>query len=129
MIHEANVILQTATATLLAFICLALLRNLKQGMHLWAGIGFTLSVFCYLVIETPFVRHSFLWFIALTGSISIPVFLWLLSKSIFYDHFRFTPALVLWFLVQTVPHAHHYFKDILEFPNELVTVLNIVTEI
>jgi len=41
--HQLSLILQTATATLLALTSLLLLRYLKQALHLWAGIGFTLD--------------------------------------------------------------------------------------
>src|SRR4051812_34845017 len=106
--QHTNTILQTAAATLLVLISLLLLRHLKQVKHLWAGIGFTLSVLCYLIIDTPFAHDPFVRVFVLTGSICIPVFFWLLSKSIFEDHFRFTPSLLLWFLVPIVPHLHHY---------------------
>ncbi|MEO7990405.1 MAG: AraC family transcriptional regulator [Chryseolinea sp.] len=127
--HELNVILQIASATLLAFTSLLLVRHVKQALHLWAGIGFTLSVFCYLILETTFVQESFIRVIILTGSICVPVFFWLLSKSIFDDHFRFTPSILLWFFVQTIPHVHHYLNCTVSFPKPLVAALNIVIQI
>jgi AraC-like DNA-binding protein len=127
--HQINLILQTATATLLVFTNLILVRYLKQAMHLWAGIGFTLSVFCYLIIETTFIQHSFLRVIVLTGTICIPLFFWLLSKSIFEDHFKLTLSIGLCFLLQIVPHIHHYFNcnDLLS--QQTMAILNILSQI
>lgn len=127
--QSINIILQTATATLLLFTALLLIKNIRQGKHLWAGIGLTLSVFCYLIIETSFAQQPFTRIIALTGSICIPVFFWLLSKSIFEDHFGFTASLWIWFLVQTIPHLHHYFDGRNNLPDSLTTLLNIVSQI
>src|SRR5690348_11369952 len=108
--QQLNQTLQIATATILAFTSLALMSNLKQGKHLWAGIGLTLSVFCYLTIETAFVQESFLRLIFMTGSICVPVFFWLLTKSIFEDDFHFKPLYLVWFLLEVIPHFHHYFN-------------------
>jgi AraC-like DNA-binding protein len=128
--HVANTTLQIATATLLAFTALAITGSLKQGRHLWAGIGFTLCVLCYMIIETTLVQENFvLHMVVMTGSICVPTFFWLLSRSIFEDHFSFTPSMVLWILVQTVPHVHHYLNCIVDFSATIVTALNIVTQL
>ncbi len=127
--HQVNVILQIASATLLAFTSLALIRQWKQAMHLWAGIGFTLSIFCYMIIETPFVQESFLRVIVLTGSICVPVFFWLLSKSIFEDHFKFAPILGLSFLLQIIPHFHHYLNCQIDLTKQITTLFDIITQI
>lgn len=126
--QQVNFILQIATATLLAFTSLLMLRHAKRAMHVWAGIGFTLSVFCYLLIDSPQVQASFLRSLVLTGSICVPLFFWLLSASIFDDHFRFKPTLILWFLLQTIPHAHHYLLCVVDFPKLVISVLNVVTQ-
>jgi AraC-like DNA-binding protein len=129
-LNNLNVIFQIATATLLAFTALALIANLKQGRHLWAGIGFTLCVLCYMIIETPVVQENFvLHLVVMTGSICVPTFFWLLSRSIFEDHFSFTPAMFLWILVQTVPHIHHYLNCFVDFSESVVTALNIITQL
>jgi AraC-like DNA-binding protein len=127
--HQLNVILQIASATLLAFTSLSLMRHLKQARHLWAGIGFTLSIFCYMIIETAFVQESFIRVVVLTGSICIPVFFLLLSKSIFEDHFKFTLSILLWFLLQMVPHVHHYINCSVDFPKPLTGALDILSQI
>jgi AraC-like DNA-binding protein len=128
-LHQLNIIIQTATATLLAFTSLALMGNLKQGKHLWAGIGFTLSIFCYMIIETPFVQESFLRAVVLTGSICVPLFFWLMSKSIFEDHFKFNWLLGLWFLLPTVPHFHHYLNCQIDLSKTVTTLLDIIAQI
>jgi AraC-like DNA-binding protein len=126
--QSINIILQTATATLLLFTALLLIKNIRQGKHLWAGIGLTLSVFCYLIVEVPFAHHPFIRIIVLTGAICIPVFFWLLSKSIFEDHFNYDSSLWIWFFVQTVPHLHHYFDSRNRLAESLTSSLNIVTQ-
>lgn len=127
--HQLNIVLQIATATLLAFTALALLSALRQGRHIWAGIGFTLSVFCYLIMESALVQESFIRVILLTGSICVPVFFWLLAKSIFEDHFKFTSLLGGWFLLQIVPHFHHYLNTEEALPKPFVTALDAVNQI
>lgn len=129
MLSEVNEILQIATAALVAFTSLALMANFKQGKHLWAGIGFTLSVFCYLTIESAAIQESFARVIFMTGSICVPVFFWLMSKSIFEDNFQFKPFYLLWFLLETVPHFHHYLNCEVDLPKTIITSLNIVNQI
>ncbi len=127
--HQFNLVLQSATATLLAFTALALMTSLKQGKHLWAGIGFTLCIFCYLILEASFVQTTFLRVIVLTGSIWAPIFLLLLSKSIFEDQFTLTPAVGLWFLLQTTPHVHHYMNCGFGMSTVLMTVFDILAQV
>jgi AraC-like DNA-binding protein len=117
--HQLNQILQVATATILALTSLALITSLRQGKHLWAAIGFSLCVLSYLVIETSLVQESLLRVVVLTGSASVPLFFWLLSKSIFEDQFKFTPSLIAWFLLLIGTHVPHYACDV-EFPMVLV---------
>ena len=124
---QINEIFQIASVTLLVLTCLLFARNLRQGMHLWAGIGFTLSIIAYLIIETEFVQASSLRIIIMTGAICIPVLFWLLSKTIFDDHFKGTPVIALWFLVQLAPHVHHYFRGL--FPNQIESLLDLISEV
>ncbi len=125
--QQVNEIFQIASVTLLALTCLLFARNLRQGMHLWTGIGFTLSIVAYLIIETEFAQRSFLHVIIMTGAICIPVLFWLLSKTIFDDHFKGTPVIAFWFLTQLILHVHHYFCDL--FPNPIESLLNVISEI
>ncbi len=125
--QQINEIFQIASVTLLVLTCLLFARNLRHGMHLWAGIGFTLSIIAYLIIETEFAQVSSLHIVIMTGAICIPVLFWLLSKTIFDDHFKATPAIALWFLVQLIPHVHHYFCDLI--PNQIESLLNVISEI
>jgi AraC-like DNA-binding protein len=128
--HQLNQILQIATATLVAFNSLLLIRSLKQGMHLWAGVGFSLSVLCYVIIEIPLAQQTFLRPIVLTGSACIPVFFWMLSRSIFDDHFKFTPSLVVWFVIQSAMHFPHYnIKGGLGLPRLVATSIDILEQI
>ena len=125
--QQINEIFQIASVTLLVLTCLLFARNLRQGMQLWTGIGFVLSIIAYLIIETKLVQDSFLHYIIMTGAICIPVLFWLLSKTIFDDHFKGTPVITLWFLVQLTPHVHHYFRCL--FPNQIESLLNVISEI
>ena len=125
--QQINEIFQIASVTLLVLTCLLFARNLRNGMHLWAGIGFTLSIIAYLIIETAFAQASSMHIIIMTGAICIPVLFWLLSKTIFDDHFKATPVIALWFLMQLIPHVHHYFCEL--FPNQIQSLLNVVSEI
>ncbi len=124
--QQLNEIFQIASVTLLVLTCLLFARNL-QGMHLWAGIGFTLSIIAYLIVETEFAQHSLLHVIIMTGAICIPVLFWLLSKTIFDDNFKSTLVIAVWFLVQLIPHVHHYFCDL--FPNQIESLLNVISEV
>jgi AraC-like DNA-binding protein len=124
-----NHLLEIITATMLLFASLALISNLNQGRHLWAGVGFTLAVFCYTVIESA-VKSGFpLCFLLFVGSASVPFFFWLLSKSIFEDHFRFTPNLLLWFVVQNMSHVHHFLNTEKEWSPTVVSTFNIVAQL
>jgi AraC-like DNA-binding protein len=98
-------------------------------MHLWAGIGFTACVFCYLIIEAPFLQHQVVRGFIMTGSISVPVFFWLLSKSIFDDHFQFRTSLTGWFALQIAPHFHHYVNCGTWLPGQVAVTLTIFTQV
>lgn len=128
--HELNIILQIASATLVLFAWVLLCTHFRQAMHLWAGIGFTICIVCYLTIEAPFIigNPSVRW-IFLTGSISVPVFFWLLSKSIFDDHFEFEPMMIGWFLLQIVPHFHHYVNCSNWMPAQITNLLNVISQL
>ena len=103
---------QIATATLLGLVCILLGRNSKSGQHTWTGIGFTISILCYVIIESQAVQSiPVLHFVAMIGAICIPVQFWLLSRAIFDDHFKFDPSLFGWFLVQLVPHFNFFVVD------------------
>ncbi|MCI0445628.1 AraC family transcriptional regulator, partial [bacterium] len=91
--------------------------------------GLSLCVFCYLVIETPFVQGTFLRPIALTGSACIPVVFWMLSRSIFDDHFTFTPSMSLWFLLQTALHFPHYLKGSVQMTKLFTSSLDIMEQL
>ena len=127
--QHTNTILQTAAATLLVLTSLLLFRYVKQVKHLWAGIGFTLSVFCYLIVDSTFAHDQFVRIFVLTRSICIPVFFWLLAKSIFEDHFQFTPSLLLWYLVPIVPHLHHYPNGSFDLPKQVIDLFHVAGQI
>lgn len=104
MMEEINRILQIASVTLLVLTCLQLIRNWRSGKHIWVAIGFALSIVAYLMVEETFVQRSIIpKIIVMVLTISVSVFFWLLSKSIFDDHFKTNPSIVWWFLLQLVP--------------------------
>lgn len=87
--HDLNTLLQVSCLTLLVLVCILLIKYARAGLNTWAGIGLTACVICYLVLETPFVQSNrWLFLLALTGSISVPVLFFLLTKAIFDDHFK-----------------------------------------
>jgi len=110
--QQVNEIIQIATATLLGLVCMLLARDAKSGQHTWTGIGFSISILCYVVIESPAVQSiPLLHFVAMIGAICIPVQFWLLSRAIFDDHFEIVRSLFGWFLVQLVPHFNIFVVD------------------
>jgi AraC-like DNA-binding protein len=112
-----NSVIQIATATILAFTALALILNSRQGRNLWAGIGFTLSILCYTVIESDSVQSVLLLrIIVAIGAISIPVFYWLLARAVFDDHFRFHPSLLIWFLALLLLHLNFFVSGVTSWP-------------
>jgi AraC-like DNA-binding protein len=111
-LHQANTILQIACITILCLVCLLLIKHARSGLNSWTGVGLSVSVICYLVIETKIVQSTTPFFvIALTGAITIPVLFFLLTKAIFDDHFKPSYLIGLWFLIQIAPHLHIYFRN------------------
>ena len=115
---------------MLCVVCLLLIKHARAGLNTWAGISLTASVICYLIIETSFIQnYRSLYFIALTGAISIPVLFFLLTKAIFDDHFKPTWAILGWFALQIIPHFRVYLKGIVTLNNTLLQITFIVAEI
>jgi AraC-like DNA-binding protein len=111
---QLNLILQVATATLLLLVCILLARHSKSGLNSWAGIGFAISIFCYLIVESDVIQSiPLLRIIVSIGAISIPVLFWLLSRAIFEDHFRFRASLLIWFLVLLIPHLNFFLDNMI----------------
>lgn len=114
--QELNGIVQVATATLLGLACVLLARYSRGGLHTWTGIGFTLSILCYVTIESETIQSlPALRVIATIGAISIPVLFWLLSRAIFDDHFRFKPLLLVWFLVIIISHFDFFLSGVIQW--------------
>lgn len=112
--HQVNLVFQIATATLLGLVCVLLAKHSRGGLHTWTGIGLTLSIFCYVVIESEAVQSlEVLRIVAAIGAISIPVLFWLLSRAIFDDHFRFTRSLLVWFIVIIIPHFNFFLSGLI----------------
>lgn len=105
MLVQTNELLQIITATLLGLVCILLVKHSRSGLHSWTGIGFTLSILCYMVAESPTVQSVLaLRIIISIGAICIPVQFWFLARAIFDDHFKFRLSLLIWFLVILIPH-------------------------
>jgi AraC-like DNA-binding protein len=117
VLHALNGILQVAAATLLGLVCLFLVKHWRSGLHTWTGIGFTLSILCYVVIESEAIQSvGVLRMVAAIGAICIPVLFWLLSRAIFDDHFRFAPALILWFIIIIISHFNFFLSNLIQAP-------------
>ena len=109
MIHQLNLVLQIATATLLGLVCLLLARHSRSGLHTWTGIGFTVSILCYMMVESDVIQSVLFLRIAVSiGAISIPVFFWLLARAIFDDHFVFRWSMIIWFFIILIPHLNFF---------------------
>jgi len=114
--QQVNEIFQIVTATLLGLVCILLAKHSKSGQHTWTGIGFTLCILCYVIIESEAVQSlPVLRLVAMIGAICIPVLFWLLARAIFDDHFKFVPLLLVWFLVQLVPHFYFFIDNLISW--------------
>jgi AraC-like DNA-binding protein len=112
--QQINEIVQIVTATLLGLVCILLAKHSKRGQHTWTGIALTLSILCYMVIDSETVQSISLFrIVAMIGAICIPVLFWLLARAIFDDHFKFVPVIFGWFLVQLVPHFNFFISDLI----------------
>ena len=112
--QELNGIIQVATATLLGLVCVLLVKHSRGGLHTWTGIGFALSIVCYVVIESRTIQAwEVLRIVATVGAICIPVLFWLLSRAIFDDHFRFTVSLFIWFIIIIIPHFDFFLSGLI----------------
>lgn len=112
--QQVNGVIQIVTATLLGLVCILLAKHSKSSRHSWTGIGFTLCIFCYIIIESAAVQSvTALRIFAMLGAICIPVLFWFLSRSIFDDHFKFAPRMIGWSLVQLVPHFNFFILDLI----------------
>jgi AraC-like DNA-binding protein len=126
--HEINVALQISCISLLGLVTILLIRYAKTGMNTWTGIALTLCVICYLILETPVVQQSTpLFVIALTGSISVPVMFFLLTKAIFDDHFKPSLFIVVWFALEIIPHSWIYLRGIVSIPCTTQQILSILS--
>ena len=128
--HELNTILQIACITLLGLVFILLTKHARAGLNTWAGIGLTACVICYLFLETSFVQsHHALFLIALTGSISVPVLFFLLTKAIFDDHFKPGWKILGWFALEIVPHYCIYLRGAIAIDDTLLQVTYVISEI
>lgn len=110
--QELHFIVQIATATLLGLVCILLARHSRSGLNTWTGIGLTISIFCYIIVESDVVQSMLiLRIIVIIGAISIPVLFWLLARAIFDDHFKFRWSLLIWILVLLIPHMNFFVGD------------------
>jgi len=110
--QEVHFIIQIATATLLALVCILLAQHSRSGLNTWTGVGFTFSIFCYIIVESDVVQSALILRIIVSiGAISIPVLFWLLARAIFDDHFTFHSSLLIWFIVLLIPHLNFFVGD------------------
>ena len=115
--HGLNIILQVSCVTLLGLAGIFLLKYSRTTLNTWTGISLVVAVICYLVLEAPLIHENkALFVIAVTGSISIPVIFFLLTKAIFDDHFVPTWTISLWFGVEIVVHYWVYLRDTIAIP-------------
>lgn len=113
MVSEINEVLQALTTAIVALVSLFMIAYAKRNQNAWAGVGFALSILCYLITYTAFFKkYEVTHFIFATGAISIPVFFWLLARALFDDHFKPTWITFAWFAVQLTPrYIQIYFTN------------------
>ena len=128
--HDINIALQISCITVLGVVCILLIKHARAGVNTWAGIGFTASVICYLVLDTYVAKSNpILYYIALTGSISVPVVFFLLTKAIFDDHFKPSLVILLWFALEIIPHFCVYLKGAISVSITIQQIAFIFAEI
>jgi len=111
--HEINIILQVSCVTILAIIGTLLIKCGKNDVNTWVGVGLVASVICYLILPSSFVQcNRLLFLISVTGSISIPVIFFLLTKAVFDDHFHPSWKIAVSFGVQIATHFWVYLPDV-----------------
>jgi hypothetical protein len=111
LVPEMNTVIQISAIAVLGLVCLLLIKHAKSGVNSWTGIGLTLAIIGYLLVESALVQsNKLLYYLIFTGAINIPVFFFMLSKAIFDDHFKPTYSIASWFLIQMIPHLHIYLK-------------------
>lgn len=126
--HEINIILQISCISLLGLVTILLLKYAKTGTNTWTGIALTFCVICYLVMETRMVQQTpLLFFIALTGSISIPVVFFLVTKAIFDDHFKPSYLIIVWLALEIIPHSWIYLKGVAPIGCTAQQVLSVIS--
>lgn len=115
--HELNLVVQIATATLLGLVCILLAKHSRSGMNSWTGIGFAFSILCYIIVESDVIQSILILRIIVSiVVICIPVSFWLLARAIFDDHFKFRWSLLIWFLVLIIPHLNFFTGDLIPWP-------------
>ena len=107
--QQLSLLLQISTATLLLLVTALLARHTKSGLNTWTGVSFSMSILCYIIVESEVIQSTpVLRILVSIGAISIPFFFWLLSRAIFEDNFTFRASLLLWLLVLLVPHFNFF---------------------
>jgi AraC-like DNA-binding protein len=128
--HDLNLALQISCITLLTLVCILLIKHARAGLNTWAGIGLTACVICYLILETSFIQGNRpLFLTALTGSISVPVAFFLLTKAIFDDRFKPNWTILGWFALEIVSHFCIYLNGIVSVGDTFLKVTYIFSEI
>ena len=106
--------------------------NYRVGLHTWTGIGFTLSIICSLIAIPAYVKtHSIFHVIILTGAMNVPILFWLLANALFDDHFKPTPIIFLWSLIQTISRYLniHLFNRTIELFDHSMLMLYILSQV
>src|SRR5688500_16599600 len=103
-VHEINVALQISCISLLGLVMVLLVTYARTGVNTWTGIALTFCVICYLMLEAKVIQQTPVFFIiAVTGSICVPVTFFLLTRTIFEDHFKPSLLIAVWFVIEIIP--------------------------
>jgi AraC-like DNA-binding protein len=104
-----NEILRFCAITTLLIIALQFLKVVKGNKNAWFVVAFALSVVCYLIIEGRTELTSLPLKLLLIGPFLLPLVFWLLSKSIFDDHFKMSVTFFTLMIVVLLVHYISFF--------------------
>lgn len=123
-ISELNQALQVGCIVLLCLLALLFFMHSRRELNTWAGIGFIITVICYLIVDSAVVQQSvWLFTLVVTGALLVPVFFYMLTRAIFDDHFTFSKSIFIWFLIQLAPYFHLYLRNIVTLNEDLRQIL------
>ena len=127
MLHEA---FRVASITTLLIVALHLLKVAKGNKTGWLPFAFTMSIVLYLIIDWLQPTNPVVYSILAIGPILLPVLFWLLSKSIFDDHFKMKSTFFILILIFLLAHyLFFYLTKITGISSDIKNLLLLIPKI